>query len=525
MFKPVKLFFRFLFSPYLWVTGGVLSIITAAATILYRRPARGWQTRQAAHEVIAAGAFFCLAVIHRSLAKKPSVQQMRAFLRRWWTKYKRPVLVSVTVITTILLVFILIRWRSNVALAKEIRTEFDVWLATLPKVPDDENGMLVIMLGVETFGELPPEPMNCSWFNIANEEHRKALLDYLEPREQALEKVREGLKYKKFLFPADYSKGPAVEIPNLLGFKYAAQAFVWKGELAELENRKSDALKEYLNALRLAKALSEEPMVISRMIEIAASYIGIKPTTKMLSAGSVAESDLVEALRTLIELHGKSGDFYTIMETEHYCGLAYVAANIIEDKIDYEQLGYGDKLLSSIWFSKYIYNYRDDVEKSRKTLEICRKVDPASYRQLPPEVKDDDAFMEWIGVSSGEISLAALCLMHPNWCVDSFVEVEVLWRGAIALAAVRLFEVRNGRLPENLTELKGLVPKERLVDPFSGKHIIYRPAGDDFYLYSTGYDGVDGMPVKAVPFFEDEGDWRRGPDIIFHVPPTGENSK
>jgi hypothetical protein len=93
------------------------------------------------------------------------------------------------------------------------------------------------------------------------------------------------------------------------------------------------------------------------------------------------------------------------------------------------------------------------------------------------------------------------------------------------LAAVRLFEVRNGRLPENLTELNGLVPKELLVDPFSGKHIIYRPAGDDFYLYSTGYDGVDGMPVKAVPFFEDEGDWRRGPDIIFHVPPTGENSK
>ncbi len=96
---------------------------------------------------------------------------------------------------------------------------------------------------------------------------------------------------------------------------------------------------------------------------------------------------------------------------------------------------------------------------------------------------------------------------------------ETYWRASIAVAAIKLFEKRNGHLPKNLDELGGLVPKELLVDPFSGKHLVYHLKGvNDFCLYSVGIDGVDGKCEDTRELFdvqqrEDEPD-----DIIFHAP-------
>jgi len=115
-------------------------------------------------------------------------------------------------------------------------------------------------------------------------------------------------------------------------------------------------------------------------------------------------------------------------------------------------------------------------------------------------------------------SFTLIGLPDTEQVVGVLVDSEVIWRGAIALAGIRLFEARNGKLPQNIEELGNLVPKDLLIDPFSGGNLIYRLAGNDFYLYSAGYDGVDHRGIGDVQIYEKDYGWEEMSDIIFHAP-------
>lgn len=438
---------------------------------------------------------------------------------KWWLKRKYLILEGIVAVVLVLVILMFLRARSNKLLAKELRAEFKAWLATLPKVPDSENGMLVILQGTNYLGNYQPYfgRLSRDKFSFQKQADVAFLRGELTKCQKALELIYAGLKYEKFMCPTDYSKGPWAKIPDFLGIKIAAHLIALKGELAEFEGRKSEALKEYLNTLRLGRTLANERFLISRMIEVAVLQIGMQPLTRTLSEDSLSESDLRHLLGTLVELYGRGGDCYSLFENEYYC-FAYIAAGLIEGDFGYRDIGYDGDGLESIRFSKYIYNYRSDAEKYRKMLEIARKVDPAKYYSLPPEAKDKQAFIEKVGMGSDERTLAEIGILGPNRCIKVLVEVEVLWRGAIAMAAVRLFDARNGRLPKNLDELGELVPKDLLTDPFSGNNLIYRVSGNDFYLYSVGFDSVDGRGINDSPIYHKDQYPQSVSDIIFHAP-------
>lgn len=441
--------------------------------------------------------------------------------QKWWLKRKFLILEGIAAVILVLVIPMFLRYRSNKLLAKELRAEFQAWLETLPKVPDSENGMLVILQGTNYFDNYQPyfDRLSRDKFSFQKQADVTFLRGDLTKCQKALDLIYAGLKYEKFMCPTDHSKGPRAEIPNFLGIKVAARMITLKGDLAKFDGKKTEALKEYLNALRLGRTLANERFMISAMIEVAVLNIGLRPLTEAFSTTSLAEEDLGKTLETLIKLHGRRGDFYHLVEADYHCGMAYVATAIIEGTGSYSELGWGYDPLSGIRFSKYIYNHRADIEKYRKVLGIYRGVDPVRYYELPPEAKDGEAFNEEIGLSLEERSLAALMIPNFHRALIACVETEVMWSGAIAMAAIRLFEARNGRLPKNLAELGGLVPKDLLTDPFSGKNLIYRLAGNDFYLYSVGLDGVDGKPVNVSPYFV-KGEPHPGsaPDVIFHVP-------
>ena len=73
-------------------------------------------------------------------------------------------------------------------------------------------------------------------------------------------------------------------------------------------------------------------------------------------------------------------------------------------------------------------------------------------------------------------------------------------------------------MPENLDELGEFVPEEMLIDPFSGKRLVYKRKGDNFCLYSVGLDGVDNKCEDTRKPFETKADEGEPDDIIFHAP-------
>jgi hypothetical protein len=245
----------------------------------------------------------------------------------------------------------------------------------------------------------------------------------------------------------------------------------------------------------------------------------------MLSERSVGEKDIGAALQLLIDLYGDCGNFFTMIEAEYYFFLMIVA-DVTEGKIDFFEALTAfafkpqESVLGHILTSRFVYNYRYDVEIWRKAARIWRSTGPAKYYALPPEARSPEKFRETIGLPLTGIYAILTRLSLPALIrqVDRLAGIETVWRGAIALSAIRLFEAQNGRLPKNLKELGNLVPEEFLIDPFSGKEIVYRLEGNDFCLYSVGLDGVDGNAASGVPYFKEKKSPYDLQDIIFHAP-------
>jgi hypothetical protein len=445
---------------------------------------------------------------------------------KWWLRRRTLVCGAIAAVLLTAAIFVLIRWRSNVVLAKELRAEIETWLQTLPKIPDSENGMLPILSGLEAFKDSLPERLNAKDFSVENESDKALLKQYLTEKEEPLAQIYKGLSFSKFLFPGDYRKGYLRGTLRLVRLQNPARLLELKGNLLESEGKKSEALNEYLNILRLGETLSSERVIISRMIEGSVLDRAFEALTCMLSERSVGEKDISAALRSLIDQHGERGNFFTMIDAEYYFFLILVA-NLIEGRTNFwegisSRPGNETPLALRIVMSKYFYDYCYDVGICRKAAEIWRRTDPAEYYALPLEAKNyDETLLKKVRLPAIRGFALTTCLPALRECVKTLAASETLWRGAIALAGVRLFEARNGRLPKNLQELGKLVPEEFLTDPFSGKEIIYRLEGNDFCLYSVGSDGVDGNPVSVLPYFKEKKSAYDLPDIIFHAPPAG----
>jgi hypothetical protein len=429
-------------------------------------------------------------------------------------------IILVTVVGVVALVAVvvfpyLVRGCHNEALANNLHAEFDAWLASLPKIPDSENGALVILEGLVLLEDLPVEYSLMKGYHLTKDGETAAVIrGYLSRNAKALQTVEKGLEYAKWLYPTDYSKGYEALLPHVYNGMKGARAFSLKGDLARLDGDGSAALNEYKKTLRFGGTYSSDRMIVSRLVEIAIYKLALEGIMTLLSEGAAAEEGLSDLCSFIAERHGARGDFHSAMEGER-CTFSGTVANVIDGK------GRAEVLLDlppmyGLW--KY-YNWQSEVDTCRRFHEIRRTAEPAQYHAAPESMKDSGVMTETLGhIPVRTRKRAILTATVFVMTFGRFAEDETFWRAVIIMTAVRLFDAKNGRLPENLEELSELVPEEMLIDPFSGKHLVYRLKGDDFCLYSVGVDGIDGKCEDTRELFdakqrEDEPD-----DIIFHAP-------
>ncbi len=449
--------------------------------------------------------------------------------------------VKITLICLPIAVFLILgilaycRYRSNVRLGEELRKEVDAWLTSIPKIPDDENGALVINKGLKLLGDLPEVFEEQRDPRIENESDAKILRDYLAENEEALSLIEKAFAYKKWAYTTEYEyyKWSETSFPDLLASRNAAKIYSLRGDIALLEDRKSDAVREYLNVVRLANTFSHERVIISRMSSIATCGIGLKRLLELASDSTLVQEDLSYALNILVKLHGDQGDASSMFTIEYYTFIMILADCLTGVKREIPQMtaeldSSGMKKQSKhpqspFNLSRILFDYHQDVAMFRKYLEICRTVRPAEYYSLPEELKSREALYKKIGMpdlGSWKAVFAQIAVPDLSKFVRLFAKHETLFRGTIALFAIRLYQARNGRLPESLKALGDLVPKELLTDPFSGRSLIYRRKVDDFYLYSVGCNGVDDNCKDSKLIYEEDVSVENVPDIVFHAPPS-----
>lgn len=441
-------------------------------------------------------------------------------LPRWWEKRWNQAVMVVVGVLVILSFLAHYTASSNWELAEKLYKEYDEWKPNVTVLSDDINGMPAILEGIEAF-ETYPEWLTRNDFNLETEPYRKIARIYLDEKERSLQLIYRGLEYQWFLFPADREKGPGREAPDLVSFKTAARTLVLKGRMLEREGRIREALGEYFNALRLGRALSNCHSIIARAVETAVVSIGLQPVIRVLAKYRFAEEQSEYAYETLVEIHSKGGRFFDSVEADRQTTMRAIA-DTIEGKGDPFGV-YGPGML---WY----YSFQKDVDAWDALADIYREANPSRYWTLPPEVADRDKHAAKLGRAfrTGSAVIAARTIPGYALQFEFLVMEETLWRGAITLAAIRLFEAKHARLPETLAEVDRYAWKELRTDPYSGRDMVYhrvtshapgagvqRHEAQHFDLYSVGLNGVDDGGMGDAPIGEEMQSPKRLSDIVF----------
>jgi hypothetical protein len=440
------------------------------------------------------------------------------------TKRRKIIFFSVLGVIVVVLAFPLYRYYSNIKIGEELRKEVDAWLVSIPQIPESENGALIVNKGVEQLEYLYdvfPEGWNGC---IESEVSAATLRDYILRNKEGIELLGKGLSYRKWAFTTDYEKGLELTIPNMLNLKNAANLYSCKGDLARLEGRHSDSLEDYINTIKLSQTLSQDTILITKMIYFGMSTIGLYRLLNIDMEEQLSPQDWSNALAALLDVHRAQGKYSAVYDTEYHC-FAMFLSDWLTGKTEGSMYlpgmgGFRTEVGSLLASSRFIYCFHEDVNIFRKWRDIGESADPANYYQLPQTLKDGNALCAEIGLpqdDSWNAVIAQVAIPNLTESLKMAVEHETIFRGTIVLVAVRLFEASNGLLPVSLEQLNELVPKEVLIDPFSGKSLIYRREGDSFYLYSVGYNGVNDKCKNSMLVFEGT-DRETVPDIVFHIP-------
>jgi hypothetical protein len=423
-------------------------------------------------------------------------------------KKSKIILAIVLAVILIPCILMYLRYRSNVALGHELQKEVDAWLASLPKIPESENGAPIINRAVAQFKDFHDVFQDRNP-RIDSEAAATTFRNYLAGKKEAFDLLEKGLAYEKWAY-------------TTIWFKNAARLYSLKGDLARLEGKQSEAVTEYLNILRLATTLSEERHLISQCTYIALCRIGFRRIAEFTGSANLSDEALSYILNALLELRKKRVKISVGLETEYFIFVMMVSDIIEGKKTMSDLIGVKREGSEGLAPSKLRYDYSEDVEIYRRFRERCRKFNPEKYYAQSKEPFYVSHHFEKWGFRWGKPRAILAYLAIPSLLESHKVETEniTVFRGTIALVSIRLYEAKNGSLPASLDELGELVPKEILIDPFSGKELIYRHEGDDFYLYSAGYNGVDDKCKDSKPIFEEGVDRETVPDIVFHAPPA-----
>jgi hypothetical protein len=404
----------------------------------------------------------------------------------------------------VLLIVALINWR--VRLNKRINTrlaairaaglptspaELNAWI---PKIPDSENGALLLMRALTNLHDLPeisPRYTN-DVISLKRQQHfsaeqRQIAEQFVQTNAQALVEIKNALRYPKFRYPIDYSRGTAAELPHLAKIKVATQVLQCENTL-QSEDHIAAWTNSVLLQLRLAETLDSEPDLIGSFVRVAVVNIASRSAEFALNrlppdiAGCQLLRDtflrttqtnlLPQALISeravyLPEFPTTGAQLETFLKSH-------------DTNAPLPRFGVNSLFWTGI-FARDLDFYLSTIEKG---IEASRLPAPGNLR-LTNIFDVDDVVRRRFFVMSG--------MLLPNLGRTSIraASAEAIAKLAASAFAIEEFRQANNRLPENLKDLTPQFLEFVPIDPFDGNPIRYRKLEHGYLVYSVDADGRD----------------------------------
>ena len=381
---------------------------------------------------------------------------------------------------------------------------------------------------------------------------------------EALPALRSDLTNRAFVVSADYSQGFELLLPHLAKYKQAAQALSADTVRALHERRLDKATENLVAGAALVRLMKDERIMISHLVRLASAAILQGATWEALQAEGWTEAQL-----QAIQAGWESPDFMEgmaqaygmerAMGCTYYDGDRYSNRKLIAIFGDFQQLngGYSDaggaagnfvaELLHGLgevsrpvratahiavwrvaWADQdqlcYCTSVQRVVDSARRAMTdrkwpLARPADAATDVRFfgdsptpPPSTYDRLRYV-----------LAPMVIPSLEVAMRKASRAETLRELTLAAVALKRYQLRHGRLPDNLAALAPEFLREAPRDWYDGQPLHYRPNADGtFLLYSVDEDGQDdgGDPRARAGKESSLPSLYNGRDLVWPMPAT-----
>lgn len=352
----------------------------------------------------------------------------------------------------------------------------------------------------QAFSLMTPQSQTIPWYysgtssNIFNRTNpippvsRAELASLVTSNQAALQLLHDGGELPGARYPINLSAGQNVMLPHLSQLKDAARLLSAEALDHALSDRPKAALDSLITAIRLSHSLSNEPVMISYLVQIATYTLTLNAVENILNRTTIP----VELLPSLdAELIRAENSLHL---TRALAGERAMNAAFFENPIAAAK---GGPLSTGEAFSASAYKltglqysdfstYLEFMEKHLHASQLPEAERMEAFRQIEQVLKDR--------VARGHFRMIFTSFMIPSLSKTGERSVTIVAHLRLARLALKLqaYQAEHaGKLPSTLDELTD-VP----LDPFDDKPLRYCQTETGFLIWSIGPDEIDqnGQP-------------------------------
>lgn len=288
-------------------------------------------------------------------------------------------------------------------------------------------------------------------------------------------------------FPVDFTPGIATLIPNTQSLRNASRVLSLQFYVHLHRGHTGEAIECVLDQMALARALDQEPLLISQLVRIALVSVAISHAKQVVQCADLSDSEVVRLRAGLRKLEYQSCLQRALVGERT---ISYTACLDPQQAAGATGMSPGQaKLLSARTPAR--------VGDATKILEFNLRISEAAEKSLY------DAFQEGIraeeemkALSQGvwsKMSYAMTILLCPAYrqATTAFVRSAAKRDTADVALAAELYRRQHGKWPDTIEQLVPEFLPAVPIDQFCNHPLKMVSTADEFRVYSVGSDGVD----------------------------------
>jgi len=330
------------------------------------------------------------------------------------------------------------------------------------------------------------------------EETKTFIAQYLADNQKALEFLHKGARIQHSRYPVDFSQGFEALMPYLSDIRKGVRLLQLEAFLHTENNEPELTITSIESMLGVARSLSNEPCLVSQLVNIACKTLAIRSLERVLNRTEFTDSQL----RCLDKILSDAQDLTTMSHAfigERCFGIRTFKMPMFKMK-NFMGLPGGSAVstISAIPMGLYKITGLADMD-TIIYLDLMSDYIKAYQLPLHERQKAFRAIEAKLGTVSKVHIILYMFMPAMSRCATIDLRHIADLRTAQTTLAIQRYRLATGNYPNTLVDLVpeylDVVPK----DPFDGNDLRYKKLDAGFVVYSIGEDGIDSGGKENEP--------------------------